>query len=87
VLQAFAAGKPVVGSDRGGIPELVQDGRYGSVYPAHDADVLAAVLAARWSDQDGTAAMGRAAKRYVDEEFNDERFYTSLMAIYRSVLR
>jgi len=87
VLQAFAASKPVVGSDRGGIPELVQDGRHGSVYPAHDEEVLAAVLATRWSDQDGTAAMGRAAKRYVDEEFNDERFYTSLMGIYRSVLR
>ena len=77
----------MVGSDRGGIPELVQDGRYGSVYPAHDEDALAAVLAERWSDQDSTAAMGRAAKRYVDEEFNDERFYTSLMEVYRSVLR
>lgn len=87
VLQAFAAGKPVVGSDRGGIAELLQDGRFGSVYPANDDGALAAAIAGLWSDPSGTAVMGAAAKRYVDAEFNDDRFYASLIEVYRGVLR
>lgn len=87
ILQAFAAGKPVVGSDRGGIPELVKDGRRGSIYPAGDDTALAVAIAARWRETSGTAEMGRAAKKYVDEEFNDQRFYSELLDVYGGVLR
>ena len=86
VLQAFAAGKAVVGSDRGGIPELVEDGVRGSIYPAHDDEALAAALRARWDDEAGTAAMGEEAARYVAAEFSDDRFYASLMAAYEAVV-
>ena len=87
ILQAFAAGKPVVGSDRGGIPELVKDGHRGSIYPAGDDIALASTIAARWLDASGTVEMGRAAKKYVDEEFNDDRFYSELLEVYRGTLR
>jgi len=87
ILQSFAAGKPVIGSDRGGIPELVKHGDHGVVFPAGDDSALAAAIAARWLDPSGTAEMGRTAKRYVDEEFNDGRFYSEVIGVYESVLR
>ncbi len=44
-LEAFAAGIPVVGSDLGGIPELVRDGVDGLLFPVGDAAALSTQLA------------------------------------------
>jgi glycosyltransferase involved in cell wall biosynthesis len=87
ILQAFAAGKPVVGSDRGGIPELVLEGRHGTVFPAGDDKALAAAIERLWQDPSRAAAMGRCAKQHVDDQFNDERFYREVIGIYRELQR
>lgn len=87
ILQAFAAGKPVVGSNRGGIPELVAHGELGAVYEATDAAMLAATIrniAAMPDDE--VQQMGEKAKRLVMDGFNDDVFYTRLMEIYEGVL-
>jgi glycosyltransferase involved in cell wall biosynthesis len=86
ILQSFAFGKPVVGSLRGGIPELVSHGKRGLVYEATDAAALAQCIRQLWTDKPGTITMGRAAKDYVDETFNDETFYRNLIDIYNEVL-
>ncbi len=44
VLEAFAAGKPVIGSRRGGIPELVQDGKTGWLFEPNKPASLTAAL-------------------------------------------
>ena len=87
ILQSFAAGKAVIGSDRGGIPELIKTGQYGLTYPGGDDVALASAIEQLWNDPQGTATMGMAARRYVDLEFTDERFYEALTDIYRGVLR
>ncbi len=46
VLEGFAAGKPVVGSSIGGIPEVAPDERYGILVPPGDPRALAAALGA-----------------------------------------
>ena len=86
ILQSFAMGKPVIGSNRGGIPELVEHGVRGLVYEATDAVGLAVSMRHLMEDADQTRKMGNAAKHYVDAEFNDERFYANLIQIYREVL-
>ena len=45
VLEALAAGRPVIGSNVGGIPDFVQDGFNGRIFQSEDAVELAAVLA------------------------------------------
>lgn len=86
ILQSFAMGKPVVGSNRGGIPELVAHGERGLVYEATDAAELANAMRLLVTENDRTKQMGEAAKQYVDTEFNDEHFYINLMQIYNGVL-
>ncbi len=49
-LEALAARRPVVASDRGGLAESVAAGRGGALVPAGDASALAAALG-RWSDR------------------------------------
>ncbi len=59
VLEGFAAGKPVVGSRVGGVPEVVPDERYGLLVPPGDPDALTAALAAAM-DRSWDAAALRA---------------------------
>jgi glycosyltransferase involved in cell wall biosynthesis len=86
ILQSFAAGKPVIGSDRGGIPELVKDNHYGAIYPALNSEALSNKIKELWDDTPRTVSMGLAAKRYVDIEFNDYKFYSNIMGIYEAVI-
>lgn len=86
ILQAFAVGKPVIGSNRGGIPELVKHGERGLIFDADKVENLAKSMKQFMTDEILTRNMGIAAKHYVDKEFNDERFYTRLMQIYSEVL-
>ena len=86
ILQAFAAGKPVIGSNRGGIPELVQNGKHGLIYEANEPDALAAAMRTLMSNADMAQQMGERARRYVVAEFNDDAFYGQLMKVYQEVL-
>ncbi len=87
ILQAFAMGRPVIGSNRGGITELVAHGERGLVYEANDANALAQAMQKLMIDDAMTQEMGGEAKRYADAEFNDLRFYANLMQIYDEVLK
>lgn len=50
VLEAMAAGTPVIGSDAGAIPDMLEHGRCGFIIPAKDIDGLAGALASVLSD-------------------------------------
>lgn len=84
ILQAFAAGKPVIGSNMGGIPELVKSGERGLVYDAEDSKALAKAIAILWDDPVSASMMGARAKSYADEEFNDDVQYARLERVYRN---
>jgi len=84
-LEAYAAGKPVVASQIGGLAELVRDGETGILTGAGDADELAKVMSELWQQQRECAEMGRAGRAWVESDFSPERHYQGLMDIYRSV--
>lgn len=85
VIESFALGKPVIGSDMGGIPELVAEGR-GVRFRAGDALDLRERIGALANDPDAIRTMGRNARRYAESHLNPDVFYDRLMDIYRSLL-
>lgn len=86
VLQSFAAGKPVVGADRGGIPEMIDHGTRGLIYRADSAALLAEAIGQLWDDGARRQRMGVAAQEYVVAEYGAENFTESLMGAYEAVL-
>jgi glycosyltransferase involved in cell wall biosynthesis len=84
VLEAFAYGKPVIGTNIGGIPELIEEGVTGLlVEPGNVADLRRAIdrLAA---NPQLAVEMGRNARRYIEARHGAEQHYQGLLAIYEA---
>jgi Glycosyltransferase len=86
VLEAFALGKPVIGSRIGGIPELVKDGETGYTFEPGNAGDLSDKMMMLLSDDTTRNAMGQNARKLVEAKFNPEKHYQELMEIYQSVI-
>ena len=86
VLEAMAAGLPVVASSVGGVPELVVEGETGFLVPVGDAAALAAALERLIADQELRRRLGRAGRRRVEAEFDLGRFRTAHVELYRHEL-
>jgi glycosyltransferase involved in cell wall biosynthesis len=69
VLEAFAAGVPVVATAVGGTPEVVEDGRSGFLVPPGDAAALAEGIRASLATEDGRRELGRRGRERVRREF------------------
>jgi glycosyltransferase involved in cell wall biosynthesis len=70
VLEAMAAGKPVVATDVSGMRLAVVDGETGYLVPERDSTALARAVSELLADPDRAAEMGRAGRLRVEEELN-----------------
>jgi rhamnosyl/mannosyltransferase len=61
-LEAFARGRPVVGTNGGGIPDIVTDGHDGILIPRADTDALVAALRRVLEDKALVERLGGAAR-------------------------
>jgi glycosyltransferase involved in cell wall biosynthesis len=86
VLEAMVAGKPVIGSRMGGIPELVDDGTTGMLFDAGDVDGLQRCMTTLLADPGKVVSMGRAARRRIEQEFSLAQHGAALLALYRSLV-
>lgn len=82
VLEALAAGVPVLASDRGGLPELVGD---GATLPASDPAAWTKALSELWHDPALRAQRGADGLARVREQFGEKGYYDRLMRLYDGV--
>ncbi len=86
ILEAFALGKPVIGSRIGGIPELVKDGETGYTFEPGNAEELCEKIELLLTDRSLRGNLGNNAGRFVRSVFNPEKHYHGLMEIYKSAI-
>jgi glycosyltransferase involved in cell wall biosynthesis len=85
VLEAMAAGKPVVATRCGGTPEVVVDGKTGILVPPEDVDALAAALRTLAADPAKRLAMGAAGRDRASADFGVERLVKAYEALYNEL--
>jgi glycosyltransferase involved in cell wall biosynthesis len=85
MVQAMATGRPVVGSDINGIPEVILPGATGELVPPSDAPALAAALIKVLTDPQRAARMGELGRKRAEEVFNQDRLVDELGDLYRSI--
>jgi glycosyltransferase involved in cell wall biosynthesis len=83
ILESYAAQVPVVVTNLGGMPELVQDGIDGLVVPHEDPAALARALETLRSDPARALEMGRAGRERLSREFDVDLHLRRLEAAYR----
>ncbi|RPJ78609.1 MAG: glycosyltransferase family 1 protein, partial [Acidobacteria bacterium] len=86
LLDAMAAGRPVVATRAGGIPEVVDEGVTGLLVPPRDAGALADAILSLLRDDNLRRRMGDAGLARVRERFTVRRMVAETVAVYERLL-
>jgi glycosyltransferase involved in cell wall biosynthesis len=85
LIEAMAAGAPVLATTAGGIPDLVDDGVTGRLVPPADPASLAAALTAMLANRARTQQMGRQAQAIARARFDPDQVAAQFLALYREM--
>jgi glycosyltransferase involved in cell wall biosynthesis len=86
LIEAMALGVPVVSTDVGGPPEIVEDGREGYLVSPRDPHAWAAAVMRIAERPELASAMGRAGRLRVKRSFTVERHVEEMLAVYARAL-
>lgn len=87
IAESYAMGKPVIGTNRGGIPENIVHDVTGYVYQPDDYMILSQHIRTLWNDKEKCVQMGKAAKQKADTEYTDVVFYKRILSLYQSLVK
>lgn len=85
-LQALATQTAIVGSNVGGIPEIVQDGKTGRIFPTGDPEKFAAAIHSVFSEPEKTKQLKEAGRALVEEKHSVEHMLDQLEHLYSRYL-
>lgn len=86
ILETLAMGKTIIGSDLGGIPELVKNDKTGLIYHYKDEEALKDKMNELFENKDLAKKLGNVAKDYARNEFSKENYYKKIIKIYEGAM-
>jgi glycosyltransferase involved in cell wall biosynthesis len=85
ILESFALGKPVIGSNIGSIPELVEDGKNGLLFEPGNIEDLAKKIFRLYQNKELQKRLGENALNKVKERHFLDNYYSNLIKIYENL--
>lgn len=86
ILEALAAGMPVISTGVGSIPEAVLDGKNGFIVPVHDPKSMADAMAAVSASEETWQKMSENAREIAREKFDESVFFDDLNRLYTAMM-
>lgn len=86
LIEASAAGRPVVATRVGGVPDIVRDGTTGFLVPSGAGEALASGVTRLLRDPALRQRMGRAGRQWVGPRFDSGRLTDDVAALYEELL-
>ncbi|MCJ7498512.1 MAG: glycosyltransferase [candidate division Zixibacteria bacterium] len=87
ILESFAYNKPVIGSNLGSIPELINDGIDGLLFEPKNVEDLAEKISYLYRHPLLAQKMGISARKKVEEKYSEEEYYKKLLGIYDNLIK
>jgi glycosyltransferase involved in cell wall biosynthesis len=85
ILEAMAAGLPVVATSVGGIPEVIREGYNGFLIGPGDVQGLAEKLAILAENPNLRESMGKSSREFAKQELDVKPYINRLVALYESL--
>jgi glycosyltransferase involved in cell wall biosynthesis len=82
LIEAMAAGLPVIGTDLDGIPEVITNGENGFIVPPGSPEALANAMMKFANDKDLRISMGRRSKVIYEEKFTLSKMIQQIERLY-----
>ena len=87
VCEAQLIGLPVIASNVGGVPDLVEKGKTGFLYPYNEPHTLAFLIANVYPDEEKLTAISKTAVKTARERHDPERIALTLFQTYQSIIK
>lgn len=87
ILDALASRKPVVGSEVGGIPEIIEDGVTGLLAQPRDAQSLATALTRMLEDRQRAQTLANQGRQKVEDHFSVQSMVRGVQEVYENMLK
>lgn len=86
IVEAMAAGLPVVSTDRGAIAECILDGQNGFIVPVNNPGQIAIKLKQLISDNALRERMGKESRKLYEENFTEEKMVERLSETFEKAM-
>ena len=86
-IEAMAAGKPVVATTAGGIPEAIIDGETGILVPPNDVNAMAIALSSLIENKTLRNHLGQVGEQRARQNYSIEKYVTRLDNLYQTLLK
>jgi len=86
LVEAMMMGLPVISSRIGGLAEIVDDNVTGLLFEPGNDNEMAEKIRYLWERPDLCLAMGRAGREKALREYSSEKYYESLIAVYKKAI-
>jgi len=85
LIEAMAAGLPVVATATTGSKEIIKDGENGFLVPIGDSDALAKKILFLLNNPDKAKKMGQAGRKMIKEKFNQEKIIKKMINFWKEL--
>ena len=88
IIEGYAAGVPVIGTNIGGIPEIIEEGVTGYLFtPANSVDLTRVVKAADSLPAEQYSNYQQNALSFARKHFDREKYYPQLIGFYNQLVK